>query len=55
MTRAVVFDSESPVIIELRKEFKKAMIEEHKHRELIHEKLKASAEVLSYGKEKGEK
>lgn len=52
MSRAIVFDSESPAIIELRKEFKKAMIEGQKHRELIHEKLKASAEVLSYGKEK---
>ena len=52
MSRAIVFDSESPAIIELRKEFKKAMIEGQKHRELIHEKLKASAEVLSYGEEK---
>lgn len=52
MTRAVVFDSESPGIIELRKEFKNAMVEDQKHRELIHKKLKASAEVLSYGKEK---
>lgn len=76
MTRAVVFDIESPYIIELRKEFKekfgstevfdyfyinlrnrlvkdtmKAMVEEQKHRELIHEKVKASAEVLTYGKE----
>lgn len=47
MTRAVVFDSESPVIIELRKEFKKAMIEGQKHRELIHEKVKARAEVIT--------
>lgn len=46
MTRAVVFDSESPAIIELRKEFKKAMVEGQKHRELIHEKLKASTELL---------
>lgn len=76
MTRAIVFDSESPDIIELRKEFEerfgstevfdyfyinlrnrlvkdtmKAMIEGQKHGELIHEKLKASAEVLSYDKE----
>lgn len=76
MTRAIVFDSKSPDIIELRKEFKekfgntevfdnfyinlrnriakdtiKAMIEGQKHGELINEKVKASAEVLSYGKE----
>lgn len=47
MTRAVVFDSESPAIIELRKEFKKAMVEEQIHGELIHEKVKASAEVIT--------
>lgn len=72
MTRAIVFDSESPEIIELRKEFEeklgstevfdyfcinlrnriakdtmKAMIEGQKHGELIHEKLKASAEVIT--------
>ena len=72
MTRAIVFDSESPDIIELRKEFEekfgstevfdyfyinlrnriakdtmKAMIEGQKHGELIHEKLKASAEVIT--------
>lgn len=77
MTRAIVFDSESPDIIELRKEFEekfgstevfdnfyinlrnrlvkdtmKAMIEWQENGELIHEKVKASAEVLSYGKEK---
>ena len=77
MTRAIVFDSESPDIIELRKEFKekfwstevfdyfyinlrnriakdtmKAMIEGQKHGKLINEKVKASAEVLSYDKEK---
>lgn len=76
MTRAIVFDSKSPDIIELRKEFKekfgstevfdnfyinlrnriakdtiKAMIEWQENGELIHEKVKASAEVLSYGKE----
>lgn len=76
MTRAIVFDSESPDIIELRKEFKekfgstevfdefyinlrnrlvkdtmKAMIEWQEHGELINEKVKASAEVLSYDKE----
>lgn len=75
MTRAVVFDSESPDIIELRKEFKekfgstevfynfyinlrnrlvkdtmKAMIEWQEHGEMIHEKVKASAE--DYEKEK---
>ena len=80
MTSAVVFDSESPYIIELRKEFEekfgskevfdnfyinlrnrlvkdtmKAMIEWQENGELIHEKVKASAEVLSYDKEKGEK
>ena len=72
MSRAIVFDSESPDIIELRKEFKekfgstevfdnfyinlrnriakdtmKAMIEGQKHGALIHEKLKASAEVIT--------
>lgn len=72
MARAIVFDSESPDIIELRKEFKekfgsaevfdyfcinlrnriakdteKAMIEGQKHGELIHEKVKASAEVIT--------
>lgn len=77
MTRAIVFDSESPDIIELRKEFKekfgstevfdnfyinlrnriaedimKAMIEWKENGELIHGKVKASAEVLSYDKEK---
>ena len=71
MTRAVVFDSEAPDIIELRKEFKEkfgstelfdyfyvnlrnriakdtmtAMIEGQKFGELIHEKLKASCEVV---------
>ena len=77
MTRAIVFDSESPDIIELRKEFKekfgstevfdyicinlrnrlvkdtmKAMIEWQENGELIHEKVKASAEVLSYDKKR---
>lgn len=77
MTRAVVFDGETPDIIELRKEFKekfgstelfdylyinlrnriakdtmKAMIDGQKFGKLIHEELKARAEVLSYGKEK---
>lgn len=72
MTRAIVFDSESPEIIELRKEFEEkfgstevfdyfyinlwnriakdtmeAMIEGQKHGELIHEKVKASAEVIT--------
>ena len=72
MTRAIVFDSESPDIIELRKEFKekfgstevfdnfyinlrnrlvkdtmKAMIEGQKHGDLIHKKVKASAEVIT--------
>lgn len=76
MTRAIVFDSESPDIIELRKEFEekfgstevfdnfyinlrnrlvkdtmKAMIEGQKHGKLIHEKVKASAEVI-HDKEK---
>lgn len=76
MTRAIVFDSESPDIIELRKEFEdkfgstevfdnfyinlrnriakdtmKAMLDGQKFGELIHEKVKASAEVLSHGKE----
>lgn len=72
MTRAIVFDGESPDIIELRKEFKerfgstevfdyfcinlrnriakdtkKAMIEGQKHGELIREKVKANAEVIT--------
>lgn len=72
MSRAIVFDSESPDIIELRKEFEekfgstevfdsfyinlrnriakdtmKAMIEGQKHGKLIHEKVKASSEVIT--------
>lgn len=72
MNKAIVFNSESPNIIELRKEFEdkfgstevfdyfyinlrnrivkdtmKAMIEGQKHGELIHEKVKASAEVIT--------
>ena len=71
MSRAIVFDSESSDIIELRKEFEErfgstevfdyfyinlrnriakdtmeAIIEGQKHGELIHEKVKASAELL---------
>ena len=71
MTRAVVFDGETPDIIELRKEFKekfgstelydyfyinlrsriakdtmKSMIDGKKFGKLIHEKVKASMEVL---------
>lgn len=72
MTRQIIFESESPDIIELRKEFEerfgstevfdnfyinlrnriakdtmKAMIEGQKHGKLIHEKVKASAEVIT--------
>ena len=71
MTRAVVFDGETPDIIELRKEFKEkfgstelfdyfyinlrnriaketmeAMIDGKKFGELVHEKVKASCEVV---------
>lgn len=76
MTRAVVFDSEVPDIIKLRKEFKekfgstelfdyfyinlrnriakdtmKSMIEGQKFGRLIHEKVKASMEVVDGNQE----
>ena len=72
MTRSIVFDSESPDIIELRKEFEekfgstevfdyfyinlrnrlvkdtmKAMIEWQENGDMIQEKVKASAEVIT--------
>lgn len=40
------------LLAEMAKDTMKAIVEGQKHGELIHEKLKASAEVLSYGKEK---